>query len=235
MQMTETTTGGAAARGVIENGVPQITTVALPRTHGPWVGWKGVGGVLSCENRQHVCIKPIFGAKGSENTGVDGEGTGWERGRMDGGGVDNELVMCNGESGIESSYVALPIQAMLFLFSFFSFLILDPFGLPTTASPVTLGLGLSFGVSASGVADADATAAEGAPSSVLDRAVFSRLRRDWYWFLVGRDFCLRHPRGRTSHANGNAGRWHPCYVFPEWYVKPLHHQKAARINPLRRS
>ena len=56
-----------------------------------------------------------------------------------------------------------PIQDMLFLLSFFSFLIFDPRGLP---SLVTLGLGLSF---------ATFTSFE-LPSSVLDRAVFSRFR-----------------------------------------------------------
>ena len=52
---------------------------------------------------------------------------------------------------------------MLFRLSFFSFLIFDPFGFPTD-SFVTLGLGLSL------------AAALTLPSSVLDRAVFSRFR-----------------------------------------------------------
>ncbi len=55
-----------------------------------------------------------------------------------------------------------PNQDVLFLLSFFSFLIFDPFGFPMSLT--TLGLGLSL------------ERAFELPSSVLDRAVFSRLR-----------------------------------------------------------
>ena len=55
-------------------------------------------------------------------------------------------------------------QEVLFLLSFLSFLIFDPFGFPTSLA--TLALGLSFGAAASLTL----------PSSVLERAVSWRFR-----------------------------------------------------------
>ena len=72
---------------------------------------------------------------------------------------------------------------MLFLFSFFSFLILEPFGF-AGLSPVRLGLGLSLG----------AFASLEEPSSVLDRAVFSRFKPGMMFPIAGMDVvepCLR--------------------------------------------